>query len=41
MTSLNKKFLDFNLRITVNLEGGNLIGDAGLLLCKNLQKKWS
>ncbi|MDQ0219503.1 IS1380 family transposase [Peribacillus cavernae] len=39
MTSLNDQTMDFNRRIKVNFDGGDLTSDAGLLLYKEFDEK--
>lgn len=39
MTSVNDKTMQFNRRIRLNFEGGNLTSDAGLLLNKEFDDK--
>lgn len=39
MTSVNEQSMEFNRRIKVNFDGGNLTTDAGLLLYKEFDEK--
>jgi hypothetical protein len=39
MTSLNDHTMDFNRRIKINFDGGDLTNDAGLLLYKEFDEK--
>lgn len=39
MNSVSKKALNFNRKIEVNFDGGDLISDSGLLLIKEIDEK--